>query len=520
MIIGALDIGSNSIHLVVVETSSDGSFRVLASGKEMVRLGRSVARDRKLSNDAIDRAVETIGRFNKLARELGATEMITAATSATREATNRNTFIKRVADETGVHLDTLSGIEEARLISLAVAARVKPRPKQRLLGIDIGGGSTEVTITQNGEPTVLISFNLGAVRLTQQFMSSDPIGKGQLRRLRTELREVISQRAAEISAVGFDLCLGTSGTINALATTLWHRRHAKKLPSAEAPESGLPIGIDELRDLNEEMASLDLGARADFPGMSKARAEIIVTGGQLLEAMLDSLKIEKLTTCDWSLREGVIIAYLARQALVSSKSSTQLEKDPSLRGALALLDHYNADRKHALLVASFARQLFDQLRPLHLLGNEHRRLLLGAALLHDIGHFVAHSNHNKHSAYLIQNSELTGFMASELAIIANIARYHRSSIPKVKHPYFTALPEGDREIVRKLGAILRVADVFDREHLSRIRALKAEFDNDAIYLTAVSSQLSDATPYRVEERSDLLSDVFGRRVEFKIEQAR
>lgn len=157
---------------------------------------------------------------------------------------------------------------------------------------------------------------------------------------------------------------------------------------------------------------------------------------------------------------------------------------------------------------------------MHLLGSEHRRLLLGAALLHDIGTFVAHSNHNKHSAYLIQNSELTGFMASELAIIANVARYHRSSMPKMKHPYFAALPEGDRELVRKLSAILRVADVFDREHLSRIRELKADFDDDTIYLTAVSAQLSDATPYRVEERSDLLSEVFGRRVRFEIEQAR
>jgi exopolyphosphatase/guanosine-5'-triphosphate,3'-diphosphate pyrophosphatase len=266
------------------------------------------------------------------------------------------------------------------------------------------------------------------------------------------------------------------------------------------------------------MASLDLSARSDLPGMSRARAEIIVPGGQLLEAMLDSLKIEKLTTCDWALREGVIIAYLARQAATSSKSSTQLEKDPSLRGALALLDHYQADRKHAMLVASFARQLFDQLRPLHLLGSEHRRLLLGAALLHDIGHFVSHSNHNKHSAYLIQNSELTGFMASELAIIANVARYHRSAVPKLKHPYYAALPEGDQELVRKLGALLRLADVLDRDHQSRVRELKAEFDDKTIYLTAVSSDVSDATPYRFEERSDLLRDIFGRHVEFVVEQ--
>ncbi len=520
MIIGALDIGSNSIHLVVVATEADGSFRVLASGKEMVRLGRSVARDRKLSDDAMARAVDTIGKFNLRARELGATEMITAATSATREAVNRDQFIKRTAEETGVQIDTLSGIEEARLISLAVAARQKAPPKQRLLGIDIGGGSTEVSITQNGEPAVLISHNLGAVRLTEQFMTTDPISQRQLRRMRAELREVISQREAEISAIGFDVCLGTSGTINALGTILWHRRHAKRQRAPVMPEAGLPIQLDELRVLNEEMATLDLDARAKLPGLSRARAEIMVPGGQLLEALLETLKIDGLTTCDWALREGVIIAYLARQAAATRKSSSHFERDPSLRGAIALIDHYQADREHALLVASFALQMFDALSPLHLLGSEHRRLLVGAALLHDIGTFVAHSNHNKHSAYLIQNSELTGFMASELAIIANLARYHRSSMPKMKHPYYAALPEHDRELVRKLAALLRLADVLDRDHQGRVRRLKCRFDDDAIYLTAVCSQVSDATPYRVEERSDLLREVFGRRFEFAIEQTR
>ncbi|MEP7270162.1 MAG: Ppx/GppA phosphatase family protein [Acidobacteriota bacterium] len=518
MIIGALDIGSNSIHLVVVETEGESSFRVIGSGKEMVRLGRSVARDRKLSNDAIARAVEAIGRFNRQARELGATEMITAATSATREATNRDQFIKRVADETGVHLDTLSGIEEARLISLAVAARQKPRAKERLLGIDIGGGSTELSITQNGEPSVLISLTLGAVRLTEQFLGSDPIAPKQLRRLRAELREVIAHREPEISAVGFDSCLGTSGTITSLATVLWHRRHAKKQRLPAVPETGLPLSLSELRELNAEMAELDLDARSEVPGLSRARAEIIVPGGQLLEALLEVLKIDTLTTCDWALREGVIIAYLTRRAVAAASSSSDLERDPSLRGALSMIDHYRADRKHSLLVASFARQLFDALRPLHLLGSEHRRLLVGAALLHDIGYFVAHTNHNKHSAYLIQNSELTGFMASELAIIANLARYHRSSLPKQKHPYYSALPENDREVVRRLAAVLRLADALDRDHRGKVKSLKCSFDEDTVYLTAVCSQISDTTTYRVEERADLLTELFGRRFDITFEQ--
>jgi exopolyphosphatase/guanosine-5'-triphosphate,3'-diphosphate pyrophosphatase len=216
----------------------------------------------------------------------------------------------------------------------------------------------------------------------------------------------------------------------------------------------------------------------------------------------------------------VIIAHLARRALASASSVPQFERDPSLRGAIALIDHYQSNRKHALLVATLARQLFDALRPVHLLSSEHRRLLVGAALLHDIGYFVAHTNHNKHSAYLIQNSELTGFMASELAIIANVARYHRSSMPKLKHPYYSALPEADRQLVQKLSALLRIADALDRDHKQRVRGLKVRYDDDAVYLTAICSQVSDTTVFRIEERSDLLYEAFGRRLELTIEQPR
>ncbi len=517
MIIGALDIGSNSIHLVVVETDSERPFRVLARGKEMVRLGRSVARDGELSTDAMNRAVAAIGRFSRTTRKHGAKELIAVATSATREAENRDEFLRRVADETGVHVDLLSGIEEARLISLAVAAKERPRARQRLLGIDIGGGSTELSVTQGGEPAVLISLKLGAVRMTEHFVSSDPISDKQLKRLRAELREIISVRAPEIQKVGFDVCYGTSGTIVSLGTILWHRHHKGLRPSHLA--SGLPIKLSDLTALNQELAQLSIDERSKLPGLSRARAEIIVAGGQLLEALMETLAIDDLTTCEWALREGVILAYQARQASAEAGTITRLERDPSLRGALALLDHYQGDRKHAVRVATLAQQLFGALRPIHLLGSEHQRLLAAAALLHDIGYFVSHTNHNKHSAYLIHNSELTGFMAGEVAIIANVARYHRSSTPKVKHPFFSVLQDPEQDTVRKLASILRVADALDRDHEGRIKSVSCKYDDKTIYLTAHCSRASDATRYRIEERVDLLQEVFAREVELALELA-
>src|SRR5215467_2617230 len=204
MIVAALDIGSNSIHLVVVETDREKPFRVVASAKEVVRLGRSAARDQRLSAAAMDRAIDCLKRFRRVAESHGARELIAVATSAVREAANRDQFLARAAEEARIDIDLLSGIEEARLIALAVSVRHKQSKRQQALVIDIGGGSTELAVMKNGEPTTLISFKLGAVRLTEQYVKSDPVGEKQLRRLRSELREVIAQRAPEIEAAGIE----------------------------------------------------------------------------------------------------------------------------------------------------------------------------------------------------------------------------------------------------------------------------------------------------------------------------
>lgn len=512
MIIAALDIGSNSLHLVVVETDQEKPFRVLASAKAMARLGRSAARDRRLSQAAMDRAIAAIRKFRLTAESHGAREFIAAATSAVRDAANRHEFIERVAAETGVHVDLLSGIEEARLIALAVSVRRRQRAGRRALVIDIGGGSTELAVTQNDEPAALVSLKLGAVRMTEQMVSSDPITDKQLRRLRTELRAVIASRAPEIEEVGFDVCFGTSGTINALGL-LAMRRRAQASKGQPARRGEVTISFEEVRALNRELAELSLDNRAQIAGISRARAEIIVAGGQILEAAMETLGVGELSVCDWALREGVVISHLMRRGATITASPARLERDPSLRGALALAARYQADLKHGRRVAYLAERLFDDLRSLHKLGGEHRRLLVAAAILHDIGYLVSHTGHHKHSAYLIQNSEWSGFTAAELAIIANIARYHRSTTPKPRHPYYAALAEEDRAVVRKLAALLRVADALDRDHEGRVKNLSCEIGETAVRVVAACSRESETALWRVEERADLFEEEFGRRVE-------
>jgi exopolyphosphatase / guanosine-5'-triphosphate,3'-diphosphate pyrophosphatase len=522
MISAALDIGSNSIHLIVVETDREKPFRVLTRAKEVVRLGRSTARDRKLSNQAIDRALSCIRRFRQRAEICGASELIAVATSAVREATNRADFIRRVHDETGVHVELLSGIEEARLIALAVSVKNPQAAGGRSLVVDIGGGSTELAVTVGGEPAVLISLKLGAVRLTEQYVTSDPVSEKQLRRLRSELRKVLEQRVREIQRVGFDVCFGTSGTINALAAMAMRRRmsqHRLVKRAAHQSHLELPLTFRAVRALNKELALLSIEDRSRMAGLNRVRSEIIIGGGQLLEAIMEAFGIVELTACDWALREGLIIAHLSRRGAPVTASPARLERDPSLRGALALAQYYHADLKHAHRVAYLSQQLFDGLRSLHMLGWEHRRLLTAAALLHDIGYLVSHTGHNKHSAYLIQNSELTGFTSSEIALIANVARYHRSSLPKATHPYYQVLAEEDRQVIQKLAAILRLADALDRDHEGRVRSVRCEIGDQIVHFIANCPRESDTTRWRFEERADLFSEVYGRSVGLGVELA-
>ncbi|MGH9935680.1 MAG: Ppx/GppA phosphatase family protein [Blastocatellia bacterium] len=513
MIIAALDIGSNSIHLVVVEIDREKPFRVVANAKEVVRLGRSAARDQRLSGAAMDRAIDCLKRFRRVAESHGARELIAVATSAVREAANRDQFLTRAAEEAGVDIDMLSGIEESRLIALAVSVRHRQSSRQQALVIDIGGGSTELAVMKNGEPTTLISFKLGAVRLTEQYVKSDPIGEKQLRRLRSELREVIAHRASEIEAAGFDACYGTSGTINALAALSLRRRLAAGNGRMVQRRLEHSLTLDELQAINEELASYSLEERINAALLNRQRAEIIVPGGQLLEALMETLKIEELVSCDWALREGVIIAHLARRVETVTTSPARLERDPSLRGALALARHCRADLKHSNRVAYLSQQLFDQLRPLHALGGEHRRLLAAAALLHDVGYFVSHTGHHKHSAYLIQNSDLTGFTSPEIAVIANVAYYHRGALPKSKREYSSDLRVQDREVVRKLAALLRLADALDRDHEGSVRGLRCEIGDGEVRIVALCSREAETLRWRLEERADLFAEVFGRGVE-------
>jgi exopolyphosphatase / guanosine-5'-triphosphate,3'-diphosphate pyrophosphatase len=512
--LAAIDIGSNSIKLAVVEAASSDSFAVLAREKEVVRLGHDTLREGHLSADAIQRAAVCIGRFRSIAEARGAGEqIITIATASVREAHNSAEFIEEVLRRTGIRVEVLSGLEEARLIGLA-AAQGCGMGSTSLLNIDIGGGSTEFSLVLDKIPAELFSVKLGAVGLTEQLLSTDPVKPKELRALREEIRSALERPSRALRGRIWQQATGTSGTILAIGESLRLRR-LRVLPSQSqgAQPASVEITLNELERFNERMAGMDAGGRRGEPGISAQRAEIIVAGGQILEGAMRALNINVLRTCEYALREGAIIDRL-REMEAESRPPLPDTIDPRLRGVHAVGRRFGYEEAHAHAVTAFAEKIFDSLAPHFKLSRHHRTLLSAAALLHDVGYHIASESHHKHSLYLIKHSELTGFSEAEREVIANIVRYHRGALPKARHADYAALGEQDRETVWRLGAILRVADAFDRSHDNSVQDLRCEREGKTFHIQLRSAHDCHKEIWAAEQKRDMFEQAFDCRLTF------
>jgi exopolyphosphatase/guanosine-5'-triphosphate,3'-diphosphate pyrophosphatase len=515
MKIAAIDIGSNSIKLVVVDAAASDSFAVLAREKDIVRLGHDTLRQGRLSQSAIERAVECLKRFRSIAEARGAERMFAVATASVREARNSDQFIKEVERRAGVSVEILSAIEEGRLIGLAAAQACGPNIS--MLNVDIGGGSTEISMMRDGNPAALFSAKLGAIGLTEQFIASDPPKPRELRALKEEVRAALERPARELKAERWQKATGTSGTILAIGTAL----RLRSLSVDERQVKGSRTAGDEierakLMAFNARTAELSASERRLLPGISSQRSEIIVGGGQILEGTMVSLGIDSLWTCSWALREGVLIDRL-RDIEAESHPPLPDTADYRLRGVHAVGRRFGYEEAHAHQVAKLAEQVFDYLSRSNLptkFDRHQRTLLSAAALLHDIGYHIAHESHHKHSLYLIKNSELTGFSEAERDVIANVARYHRGSEPKERHESYAALDQTDRETVNSLAAILRIADALDRRHDGRITDLRCVRNGRVVHIELHSSANCEREIVAAEQKCGLFEQVFACRLEF------
>jgi exopolyphosphatase/guanosine-5'-triphosphate,3'-diphosphate pyrophosphatase len=511
--LAAIDIGSNSIKLVVVEAAAADSFAVLAREKDVVRLGHDTLREGHLAPAAIQRAAATVKRFRAVAEARGAEQVLAIATASVREADNAAEFISEVESQTGIRVEVLSGVEEARLIGLAAAHGCAMRGAS-LVNIDIGGGSTEISLVHNGSPSNLFSVKLGAVGLTERFLASDPVKPKELRALREEIRSAMERPARELRGAVWQQATGTSGTIISIGEAMQFRRlRATAARGQGVQPAGNEISLEGLERFNSEMAALNLAQRRAVPGISAQRAEIVVAGGQILEGAMRALGVAALRTCDWALREGVIIDRL-QMLDAESRPPVPDVADPRLRSVHAVGRRFGYEEAHAHHVAQLAEQLFDCLAPAYRFNRHHRTLLSAAALLHDIGYYIAHEAHHKHTLYLVKHTELTGFSEAEREVIANVARYHRRALPKERHPDFAALNARDRETVWRLGAILRLADALDRSHDGRVKAARCVREGQVIHLQLASDEACDKEIWEAEQKRDMFEQAFGSKLIF------
>jgi exopolyphosphatase / guanosine-5'-triphosphate,3'-diphosphate pyrophosphatase len=511
--LAAIDIGSNSIKLVVVDAAASDSFAVLTREKEPVRLGHNTLRQGHLSSSAIERASDCLRRFRSIAEARGAEQVLAVATASVREADNSAEFIEEVERQTGVRVEVLSPIEEARLIGLAASKGCVPSGAS-LINIDIGGGSTEISLVQDGTPKQLVSVKLGAVGLTEQFIASDPVKPKELRALRNEIAAALERPGREVRAANWQYATGTSGTVLALGQVLRLRllRSADNKSQAAQP-AGAEIPLNRLERLNSRLAEMNISERRGQPGVSAQRSEIIIAGGQILEGAMRALGINVMRTCDWALREGVVIDRL-RELEAEARPPVPDIADQRLRGVHAVGRRFGYEEAHAFHVARLAETIFDQLAPPYRLARRERILLSAASLLHDVGYHIAHESHHKHSLYLIKFSELTGFSEAERLVIANIARYHRGPTPKERHAEYAVLNQADRESVCRLGAILRISDALDKSYDCRVKDVRCIQNGQMIHMQLKSSLGCEKEILAAEQKGDLFESAFNCKLSF------
>ena len=467
MRIAAIDIGTNSVHMLVVQVRADLSFEVVDREKEMVRLGAGGLDGRSLTADAMTAALQALSRFKRLAEAQRADVILAVATSATREARNGGEFLARVEDETGIRPRVIAGVEEARLIHLAATYGVDVG-SGRAVVIDIGGGSVELTLGTAAGIQLARSFKIGVIRLTERFVRSDPLSARDERRLTKHILADVDRFCDQITAAGFNRVIGTSGTIlslGAIATAMGRGSPRGELRNLRVPAK-------QIRRVRKHIVPLGPEERLDVPGLDPRRADIVVAGAVLLDTLLRRLGAEDITLCDLALREGLVLDYIQR----NRRKIARVESIPDVRrrSALELAERCHYQAQHAQQVTRLALALFDQSRGIHRLSDREREWLEFAGLLHDIGSLISFSRHHRHSYYLIKNGDLRGFQPDEIEVIALVSRYHRRGTPKVSHNEYASLPAPLRRTVRTLASVLRVAESLDRSHSQVISGLELQ----------------------------------------------
>lgn len=509
-VIAAIDIGTNSFHMVIASVDEKGNLNVISKDKEVVRLGSSSGDMKYLQNEAIKRGVSTLNHFAEIAKAENAT-IRAVATSAVREADNKEEFIDKVKNSSGIDIEVVTGLEEARLINIGVIHAL-PLYNKKALTIDIGGGSTETIIGYLGHIEYINSVKLGAIRLTKKYFDLE-ITKNNIERCCNFIKGEWTPVLEKIKENGFDTMVGTSGTITNLVLMSYLSKN-KELPPII---NGLTVSSKEILKTIEKIKKCKSNYEiSKLNGIDEARADIILAGALIIEYAIKFLEIKEITLSAYALREGIVFDTIQKRNAIEQYHHLS---DLRYQTVQNVCFKYNVDMKHARHVKKICLDIFNDLHPLHNLGYKELELLEAAAYLHDVGFHISHDSHHKHSYYIIKNCMMPGFTNNETELLANIARYHRKSHPKKKHSNYNSLSEYSKNVIWTLSAILRIAEGIDRRQNQCISGVRAFFDDFSIDIELI--QKSDAVYPDIElwgsdRRKGMLEEKFDRKVSIRI----
>ncbi|NWJ39608.1 MAG: Ppx/GppA family phosphatase [Geothrix sp.] len=497
MRIAAIDVGSNSIHMMVVEADPMGGQRVMAREKAMVRLARGEAKSGEIGPEAFRAGLEALGQMARLIRDFGCDTIMACGTAALRDANNAQAFVLE-AEKLGIPIQVISGEEEARLIHQAVSHAI-PFPPEPVALVDIGGGSTELTWVQGGRVAASISLPWGLQRLADAAQTANPPTATDLRQLRKMIRRILKKARKDLPSVLPEpaLILGTSGTLEELM---------KGVPA------GQPLTIEQLRDFTLRLWRTDAQQRIERLGIDPKRAEVLHVGAIWALSLMEWLGCPPLRHLPVGLREGMIW-----EALKHGGAAIPPLADRRRASVEQLAARLDPDPGHSRHVARLADELFTSLQPHFELGDTERQWLAYAARLHDIGFSIAEKGHHKHGEYLVRNAALPGFWPEEVDLLAQVVRFHRGKAPHhAKHEAFRALAPWHRQVVRKLAAILRAADALDRRRRQSVRHLAVEVDDQRLHLILDAAGDVDPEMEAFLDKGALLGTLLDRWIEVTV----
>ncbi len=496
---GAVDIGSNSVRMQAAEVMMGEPPRILAEDRQVTRLGSSVFLQGEISAEAMRQTCEVLARMAQTLEKAKVIGVRAVATSAVRDARNQQEFLEQAARSLGAPVEVISGQEEARLIHLGVQSRW-PHPAEKILIIDIGGGSVEIIQSQAGEMTAAFSKPLGAVRLTEVFLRNDPPTPLELRQLDDYILEKLGPAIREIGRSPHDRTIATAATAAAVVCAV------RKVPRSKRDSADrLKASKSQLNSLYEALSQSSLEQIRKIPGIGPRRAELIIAGSAVLRRFLEDFRQSALYYSAAGVRDGIIADLYLRGV---GMEAGRLDRE-QLRAVRAMAERYGVPVKHADKVAAMAGALFESLRPLHRLPVPLGRLLQAAAYLHDVGHFISDTRHHRHSYYVVINSDLPGFTERERLMIANLCRYHRKAMPNASHENCAMLTADEQGQLAGMIPLLRLADSLDLGREQRVENVKVRMDNGKVELELVSSGDVELEEWAVRRVEPVFQQVYG-----------